>query len=101
MKTYRMDSEPTRLGICNYERKDDEIIFHELMDILNKDKNIILSEKKEFPYCDIIDGNCEKGTFVVIYDLNYGSEIKSDSKDVLDYLEQVLDRMSTRLNSSH
>ncbi len=90
MRTYRLSSESDRLGICNYEKKDEDIIFDEVLSILKNTKNIAMDEPKEYPYCDMADGECEQGHFVLIYDLNYGTEIKGDSKDVLDYLEQVL-----------
>lgn len=90
MKTYRLESNPDSLGICNYEKREENIIFNEVISILSNNKTIAIDEPKEYPYCDMANGKCKQGHFVVIYDFNYGTEIKSDSRKVLDYLEQVL-----------
>lgn len=90
MKTYRLSSDPYGLGIFNYDKKDEEIVFNKVLSVLNSNKNISMDESKEYPYCDMADGACKHWHFDVVYDLNYGIEIKADSKAALDYIENIL-----------
>lgn len=90
MKTFKTKNSQDRLGICNFERKDEADVFTEVINILQKTKNVLLGSKRTMPYCDIIEGKCNEGNFTIIYDLNYGVEIKSDLQNVMAFLEKTL-----------
>ena len=91
MKTYReTQGELFILGPCNFNREDERVLFHNILKSLGDHQGITLEKVRQLPYCDIVDGYCEKGDFFVSLDLNDGCEIKSKNSDVLDFLEKLL-----------
>lgn len=90
MKTYRVNSQPNKLGICNYERKEEQVIFNDVWKILKQVPTIFLSDLEEFPYLNAIKGKLNNKNFVLILDFNYGVSIDSDDMEALNDLEKIL-----------
>lgn len=90
MKTYRDPKNPLRMGICNFERVDEEKLFRSVLDSLGKAENTEMGEEKEYPYCLMVEGKCHTGSFTVIFDFVEGTEISCDNEETFDFLKDML-----------
>jgi len=89
MKTFRYSKNPLRLGICNFERVDEEKLFRYVLDFLGKNEEVELEKVKEYPYCQMVDGKCHTGTFTVVFDFVEGTEITCGNHETISFLEEI------------
>lgn len=84
MKIYRDPKNSLRMGVCNFNRVDEENFsfcsrYHEKANDTN------LGEEKEYPYCRMVEGKCPVGGFTVIFDFVEGTEIACDNEETFDF----------------
>ena len=91
MKIYRDPKNSLRMGVCNFNRVDEEKLFHSALDTMKKANDTNLGEEKEYPYCRMVEGKCPVGGFTVIFDFVEGTEIACDNEEKFDFLKNILE----------
>lgn len=86
MKTFQMDNNPNILEFTNYERIDEEEFFNSVLYRLKKNPNVEIGEKQVGPSEDYYNCKLQNLPFVLFFDIDYGTSIKSDSLEVIKNL---------------
>lgn len=89
MKAIRMTTDRNKICFQNFERIDESEIFQEAGDKLKK-SGALLSEVKELPFSDEINGELDGVSFNLLLDLNYGAELRCTDEKITEKLIQIL-----------
>lgn len=92
MKTFEMKSRPNRLMFQNFARADEAEIFNDAVEKLRKVSGITLSDVKEAPYVDVVNGHLESVPFSIFLDFDYGAEVFCEDPEKLQQLKKLLDQ---------
>jgi len=92
MRVYKLSDEKDKLYFTNYNRVDDEIVFNQVKDILIKNPMINIGDKIIGPSEDIYKCNISGQSFELIFDIDYGGLIHSNSEEALKILEDILNK---------
>ncbi|MFQ9978635.1 hypothetical protein [Clostridium cadaveris] len=90
MRTYKTKNESNKLFFTNYKRIDEEEVFNEIKTILYNNPLIMIEEKKVYPAEDIYPCKILDKDFELVYDIDYGGYIYSNSDEVISLLEKIL-----------
>lgn len=90
MRTFRTQDDKNKLFFTNYKRIDEEIVFNEIMQILKDNPNIKISDKEIAPSEDMYRCSISDKGFELIFDIDYGGYIYSNSEKTLEILEKIL-----------
>lgn len=74
----------------NFARIDDELIYKEALEKLQKHSSIILADEKLLPYSNEVEGEHDGQSFTLVLDLDYGAFVHSGHEECLDKLETIL-----------
>lgn len=86
MKVFQMDSRPNALLFTNYDRIDEELLYQQVKDMLEQNPSVSWGEKISGPSEELQQCNIEGFPFLLIYDFDYGTEIRSDTEDAIQKL---------------
>ena len=92
MKIYRDLKNPLRMGICNFERINEEELFRSVLESIRKAEGTECGEEKEYIYCRMVEGKCSAGRFTIIFDFVEGTEISCDNEAAFCFLKDVLEK---------
>lgn len=91
MRTFRLSGKPNHLEFTNYERKNEKVIFHEIMSLLQKNSDIAIGDKQTGPSEDYYECTISGLSFTLMNDINYGLSIYSKESKALEMLIEYLD----------
>ncbi|MEG2354251.1 MAG: hypothetical protein RSB70_06430 [Clostridium sp.] len=92
MKVYKEKNTKDKLYFTNYNRLDEEEVFNSIMDTLKAVQTVSIGSKKVGPSEDVYECNINGVGFSLVYDIDYGGLIQSDSQEALKLLEEILNR---------
>ena len=92
MRVYKTESSKDKLFFANYKRIDEEIVFSEIKDILNNTPTITIGDKMIGPSEDIFKCSISGKAFELVFDIDYGGYIYSNSQKTLKSLEDILNK---------
>ena len=90
MKVVRMKSNPNMIIFTNHDRIDEEKLFRQVKSLLDQNSSVSWGRATDGPSEDLLEGKIDGLSFTLIYDLNYGPEIYSDSEDAIRQLQEYL-----------
>lgn len=90
MRTFRTQYDKNKLFFTNYKRIDEEIVFNEIMQLLKDNPDVKISDKEIAPSKDMYKCSISDEGFELIFDIDYGGYIYSDSEKILEILEKIL-----------
>lgn len=92
MKVFQTSNKPNEICFTNYNRVDEEIIFQNAMEILQRNEAVVIGEKNIGPSEDYYNCSIDGKPFTLFYDVNYGASIVSDDKaaiqKIIEYFNQ-------------
>lgn len=91
MKTYQIDGKPNDLWFTNYDRVEEEVLFQSVMDKLNLNPDIHVEKKQTGPSEDFYQCSISGLPFILLYDLDYGVSIKSESQLAIRKLKEYFE----------
>lgn len=90
MRVYKNQNQKDKLWFTNYKRLDEEIVFNDIMNILKNVNSVSIGNKVVGPSEDIYRCNISNEEFELVFDIDYGGYIQSNSEKALDILEKIL-----------
>lgn len=90
MRVYKLSDKKNQLYFTNYNRVDEEIVFNQVKDILSKNPIINIGDKTIGPSEDIYNCTISGQSFELIFDIDYGGLIHSNSQKTLKILEDII-----------
>lgn len=92
MRVYRVSGKENKLFFTNYKRISEDLIFDKIKEILSSNSSILMGDKTIRPSEDIYKCKLEDLDFDLVYDVDYGGSIYSESKEVINKLENILNK---------
>lgn len=92
MRVYKVLDGRNELLFTNYKGIDEEIVFNEIKDILSKNSLIKIGDKIIGPSEDIYRCSISGQDFDLIFDIDYGGSIYSNSEEAINMLEDILNK---------
>lgn len=92
MRVYRVSGKENKLFFTNYKRISEDLVFNEIKDILGSNSSILMGDKTIRPSEDIYKCKIEDLDFDLVYDIDYGGSIYSESKEAINKLENILNK---------
>ena len=90
MRTYQTKNSKDKLFFTNYNRIDEQVVFDEIVGILKRNPCIILGEKTIGPSEDIYKCKISDEKFELVFDIDYGGYIQSESEKAIKEIENIL-----------
>lgn len=92
MKTYQLDNKPRELYFTNYDRVDEDILFQQVLTKFKKNHHIEIGEKEVFPSEDLYRCKVLGTSFLLIFDIDYGTSIQADDIETIQKLQEILEK---------
>lgn len=90
MEAVRMKNRPHTMVIANYDRIDEKVLYQQVKHLLDQNPSVSWGDITTGPSEDLQEGKIDGFPFTLIYDLNYGTEIHSDSEEAIQRLQEYL-----------